>query len=147
MDQEAYVIVGGGVAAASAAEALRGEAFGGRIVVLSEEAEAPYERPPLSKQLLRGEVDPASVRLRAPDFYASNAIELLLGHRVIAVDVGARRIKCSDEKEIAYDKLLIAAGAIPRRLAVEGTDLPGVHYLRRLNDALDLQSRLRQRPK
>lgn len=147
MDQEAYVIVGGGVAAASAAEALRGEAFGGRIIILSEEAEAPYERPPLSKQLLRGEVDPASVRLRAPDFYTSNALELLLGHRVVAFDVAAHRIKCGDGKEIPYDKLLIATGAIPRRLAVEGTDLPGVHYLRWLNDALHLRNSLRQRPK
>ncbi|MGB8626943.1 MAG: FAD-dependent oxidoreductase, partial [Candidatus Cybelea sp.] len=70
------MIVGGGVAAASAAESLRGDGFGGRIVVLGDETEAPYERPPLSKTLLRGELEPASVVLRAPDFYEKNQIEL-----------------------------------------------------------------------
>lgn len=144
---ETYVIVGGGVAAASAAESLRGDGFGGRIVVLGDETEAPYERPPLSKTLLRGELEPASVVLRAPDFYEKNQIELLLKTPVLELDLSKRSVRCADGQDVRFDKLLIATGASPRRLGIPGEQLCGVHYLRTLDDALALRAKLLSHPR
>lgn len=142
-----YVIAGGGVAATSAAEALRGDGFDGRILVIAEEAHAPYERPPLSKALLRGEIEPAAIRLRTPEFYERNAIELLLGRRVSGLQLKERLVKCNDGAAIPFSKLLIATGAMPRQLRVAGSDLPGVHYLHWLNDAIQVRNSLTRRPR
>lgn len=147
MSETTNVIVGGGVAGASAAEALRGAGFDGRIVIVCAEGEAPYERPPLSKEFLRGKRKPDSLTLRSPEFYKANAIDLILGRRVVDVRPSSRRIRCSDGQEMLYGKLLIATGAFPRRLNVPGNDLPGVQYLRSLNDALHLHNSLWRRPR
>ena len=142
-----FVIVGGGLAAASAAEALRGAGFEGRILLIAEEREQPYERPPLSKQLLRGEVASDFVLLRSPEFYLSNSIELRLGDRAVHVDPGSRRVDCASGAHVEYDKLLIATGGTPRKLRVPGSDLSGVHYLRTLPQALALHKALERHPR
>lgn len=147
MSDPAYVIVGGGVAGASAAEALRGAGFSESIAILGAEEHAPYERPPLSKELLRGERETAEIALRAPEFYAKNAIELHRDARVVGLDLATRRVRCADGLELAFDKLLIATGARPRRLRLAGDRLEGIHYLRTLDDALQLRERLRRRPR
>ena len=139
---DTYVIAGGGVAGASAAESLRGEGFDGRIVVAGDETQAPYERPPLSKGLLRGELDASSVVLRAPEFYEKNQIELLRKTRVLELDLSKQSVRCTDGQEIRFDKLLIATGASPRRLGVPGEQLDDIHYLRTLDDALALRAKL-----
>lgn len=145
--QQTYVIVGAGLAGASAAEALRAEGFDGRILLIGEEQDPPYQRPPLSKELLRGEVAPDFPSLRAPDFYDRAAIELHLGDRVVHVDTGAARVDCSSGVHVAYDKVLIATGGAPRQLHVCGAGLPGVHYLRTLRQALELYRALEQHPR
>jgi 3-phenylpropionate/trans-cinnamate dioxygenase ferredoxin reductase subunit len=132
---ETHVIAGAGLAGAKAAEALRGEGFEGRIVLVGEEPEAPYERPPLSKDYLRGEVPREQARVHAAGFYEEQAIELLTGTAVTAVDVAARRVALSTGERLAYDRLLLATGAEPRRLSVPGAELDGVHLLRDLADA------------
>lgn len=147
MGEPAYVIAGGGVAAASAAESLRGAGFSGRIVVVGDETEAPYERPPLSKALLRGELGPESVVLRVPEFYEKNQIELRRKTRVLELDLSKRSVRCSDGHEIRFDKLLIATGANPRRLGAPGEQLGGVQYLRTLDDALGLRAKLLSHPR
>lgn len=146
MAQPAHVIVGAGVAAASAAEALRAEGYGGRIIVIGEEQEAPYQRPPLSKELLRGELEPAGVALRAPGFYEKSGIELHRETRVVELDLVNRSVRCADGRDVAFDKLLIATGAKPRRLGVAGEQLANTHYLRTLNDALRLRAKLGSHP-
>jgi 3-phenylpropionate/trans-cinnamate dioxygenase ferredoxin reductase subunit len=140
-----YVIAGAGAAGISAAEALRGEGFDGSIVVVGQEGNAPYARPPLSKTFLRGEVEIDGVALRGSDFYAKNAIELRLNERISVLDIANRRIECSTDREILYDKLLIATGAIPRKLNAPGESLDGVHYLRTLDDARALRDAFARR--
>ncbi|MEO7201409.1 MAG: FAD-dependent oxidoreductase [Candidatus Tumulicola sp.] len=146
MKASAHVIVGGGVAGASAAEALRGEGFEGRIVLVGEEQVPPYQRPPLSKELLRKEIQREAVTFRTPEFYARNSIELRLGQRVSALDIRNREIKLVDGSTIAYEKILVATGASPRHLGVPGEDLTGVHHLRTLDDSLLLSDALQRRP-
>lgn len=143
---ETYVMVGGGTAAANAAESLRGDGFDGRIVVIGSEAHAPYERPPLSKTLLRGELEPAAVALRAPEFYENNSIEVRRETRVLELDVSKRSVRCSDGQDVRFDKLLIATGATPRRLGIGGEQLDGVHAFRTLDDALAVRAQLGKHP-
>lgn len=147
MSRPTYALIGGGVAGASAAEALRGQGFDGRVVLVGKESEPPYERPPLSKTILRGEARRESATLRTPEFYAGNSIELRLGEVVARLDVRNREIVLSGGETIAYDKVLVATGASPRRLAVPGGDLDGVHALRTLDDAMRLADALLRRAK
>jgi 3-phenylpropionate/trans-cinnamate dioxygenase ferredoxin reductase subunit len=147
MTQQTYAIVGAGVAGASAAEALRGAGFDGRIVLIGQEQEQPYQRPPLSKQLLRGEVTSAFALLRSPDFYVTNAIELHLGESVLHIDLRARRVNYASGAHVGYDKLLIATGGTPRHMHAPGSDLRGVHYLRTLPQALALREAFEQHPR
>lgn len=130
-----FVIVGAGLAGAKAAETIRAEGFDGRVLLLGEESVRPYERPPLSKEYLRGEKDFEAAAVRAEDFYAAHAIELRTSTRARVVDVGASEVLVDSGERIAYDRLLLATGAEPRRLDVAGADLPGVHRLRTLSDA------------
>jgi 3-phenylpropionate/trans-cinnamate dioxygenase ferredoxin reductase subunit len=141
-DQQPHVIVGGGLAGAKAAEALRTEGFEGRIVLLCEEPEAPYERPPLSKDFLRGESSRDQTRVHPEGFYAEHDIDLRIGTTVTSIDPGAGRIEIGGGDALRYDRLLLATGAAPRRLDVPGADLDGVLTLRDLADADALRSRL-----
>lgn len=137
-----HVIIGAGQAGARAAEALRDEGFDGPIVLVGEEAEAPYERPPLSKGYLRGETPLEKARVHPEGFYADNAIELRVGTRVEQVDTDAGQVSLSGGERLAYGRLLLATGARPRRIAVPGAELGGIHYLRDVADADALAARL-----
>ncbi|MFE1750348.1 NAD(P)/FAD-dependent oxidoreductase [Streptomyces anandii] len=133
---QTFVIVGGGLAGAKAAETLRGEGFSGRVILISDERDHPYERPPLSKGYLLGKEERDSVFVHEPAWYARNDIELHLGQTVVAIDRAAKTVHYGDDgTHVRYDKLLLATGAEPRRLDIPGTGLAGVHHLRRLAHA------------
>ncbi|MFE0422598.1 NAD(P)/FAD-dependent oxidoreductase [Streptomyces sp. NPDC058953] len=135
-----FVIVGGGLAGAKAAETLRAEGFTGRVILIGDERDHPYERPPLSKGYLQGKDSRDSVFVHEPGWYARADVELHLGQTVVAVDRQSRSVRLGDGTVLGYDKLLLATGAEPRRLDIPGTELAGVHHLRRLAHA----ERLRQ---
>ncbi|MFF5185007.1 NAD(P)/FAD-dependent oxidoreductase [Streptomyces sp. NPDC000345] len=133
---QTFVIVGGGLAGAKAAETLRAEGFTGRVILICDERDHPYERPPLSKGFLLGKESRESVFVHEPAWYAQNDIELHLGQTVDAIDRTAKTVHFGDDGTfVHYDKLLLATGAEPRRLDIPGTDLAGVHHLRRLAHA------------
>ncbi|MEW2631572.1 FAD-dependent oxidoreductase [Streptomyces sp. NPDC048389] len=130
-----FVIVGGGLAGAKAAETLRAEGFTGRVILIGDEREHPYERPPLSKAYLTGKDERDSAFVHEPGWYAQADIELHLGQTVVSIDRESRSVRLGDGAVLHYDKLLLATGAEPRRLDVPGTGLAGVHHLRRLAHA------------
>jgi 3-phenylpropionate/trans-cinnamate dioxygenase ferredoxin reductase component len=133
--QEPFVIVGGGLAGAKAAETLRSEGFDGRVVLVAGEPEVPYERPPLSKDYLLGKADRESPRVHAPGWYTDNGVELLTGVRATRLDPAAHRLALDTGEELGYAKLLLATGASARRLPVPGDELDGVRYLRTFADS------------
>jgi len=130
-----FVIVGAGLAGAKAAETLRAEGFDGRLLLLGEEAERPYERPPLSKGYLRGETDRDSLYVHPEGFYAAHGIELRPSSPVGAIDPGSRQVELVSGERISHERLLLATGAAPRRLPLPGADLAGIQYLRTRSDA------------
>ncbi len=130
-----FVILGAGLAGARAAETLRAEGFGGRLLLLGDEAERPYDRPPLSKAYLRGETDRNSLYLHQDGFYASHDIELHTSTPVRSIDAAHRHVELASGERIAYDRLLLSTGAAPRRLPLPGEDLDGIRYLRSRRDA------------
>ncbi|MET7284694.1 FAD-dependent oxidoreductase [Streptomyces sp. NPDC005573] len=133
---QTFVIVGGGLAGAKAAETLRAEGFTGRVILICDERDQPYERPALSKGHLLGKEERDSVFVHEPSWYAQNDIELHLGQTVDRIDRAARTVRYGDDGTLVhYDKLLLVTGAEPRRLDVPGTGLAGVHHLRRLAHA------------
>ncbi|MFI7384874.1 NAD(P)/FAD-dependent oxidoreductase [Streptomyces sp. NPDC049813] len=137
---QTFVIVGGGLAGAKAAETLRAEGFTGRVILIGDERDHPYERPPLSKGFLQGKEAREKAFVHDPAWYASNDVELHLGQTVTAIDRAARTVRLGDSTTINYDKLLLATGAEPRRLDIPGTGLAGVHHLRRLAHAERLKN-------
>jgi 3-phenylpropionate/trans-cinnamate dioxygenase ferredoxin reductase subunit len=137
-----FVLLGGGLASLSAASTLRMEGFDGRVIIVGAESHVPYSRPPLSKEVLRAQKSPEKTWLRPPTWYASREVDLRLGVRAVAVDPGAQLVELADGTSLAYDKLLVATGGVPRTLDIPGADLPGVFYLRRLDDALALRRHL-----
>ncbi|TQK44471.1 NADPH-dependent 2,4-dienoyl-CoA reductase/sulfur reductase-like enzyme [Streptomyces sp. SLBN-118] len=130
-----FVIVGGGLAGAKAAETLRAEGFTGRVILIGDERDHPYERPPLSKGYLSGKDERDSVFVHKPGWYAQADVELHLGQTVVAIDREAKSVRLGEGTVLHYDKLLLATGAEPRRLDIPGTELAGVHHLRRLAHA------------
>ncbi|GAU69876.1 ferredoxin reductase [Streptomyces sp. NBRC 110611] len=132
---QTFVIVGGGLAGAKAAETLRSEGFTGRVILICDERDHPYERPPLSKGYLLGKEERDSVFIHEPAWYAKAQIELHLGQPAVHLDPVAKTVRLGDGALIVYDKLLLATGAEPRRLDIPGTGLAGVHHLRRLAHA------------
>ncbi|WP_116211685.1 NAD(P)/FAD-dependent oxidoreductase [Streptomyces olivoreticuli] len=132
---QTFVIVGGGLAGAKAAETLRSEGFTGRVILICDERDHPYERPPLSKGYLTGQDDRDSVFVHEPAWYAQADIELHLGQPAVHLDRENRSVRLGDGTRIHYDRLLLATGAEPRRLDIPGTGLAGVHHLRRLAHA------------
>ena len=135
-----FVIVGGGLAGAKAAEALRADGFQGAITIVSKEAHFPYERPPLSKGYLMGKDARESVFVHSPEWYDENSVEVKRESEAVALDPGNHLVTLADGSLIAYDKLLIATGSIPRRLDVPGADLSGVYYLREIDDSEAIKS-------
>jgi NADPH-dependent 2,4-dienoyl-CoA reductase/sulfur reductase-like enzyme len=140
--EPAYVIVGASLAGAKAAETLRSEGFGGSVVLLGDETERPYERPPLSKGYLLGKEEKSSIYVHEEGWYADHDVDLRLGVWATAIDPGARRVTLADGGTVGYDKLLLTTGASPRRLSVPGSDLSGVLYLRRAQDSERLAAAL-----
>jgi 3-phenylpropionate/trans-cinnamate dioxygenase ferredoxin reductase subunit len=137
-----FVIAGAALAGAKAAETLRTEGFDGRVVLIGAERERPYERPPLSKDYLRGESERQTVYVHDEGFYAEQEIELLLGRTVTSVHTSAEEVELDGGERLRYDRLLLTTGAEPRRLSIPGADLPGVHYLRSVQDSDALRERL-----
>jgi 3-phenylpropionate/trans-cinnamate dioxygenase ferredoxin reductase subunit len=160
MPLDTIVIAGGSLAGIRCAEALRRRGFGGRLVFAGAERERPYDRPPLSKELLRGDREPDQIRLNKPDAFDALALDLRLGVCATALDPGARRVSFDSGESIAYDGLVIATGAVARPLPAsfaqraEGERrpsgapaLPGVFTLRTLDDALALRAALERGPR
>jgi 3-phenylpropionate/trans-cinnamate dioxygenase ferredoxin reductase subunit len=130
--EQTFVIVGASLAGAKAAQTLRDEGFTGRVILVGEEPVRPYERPPLSKTYLRGEVDFDAAAVHAADFYAEHDIDLRTSTTVTAIDTTGRRVTLDPGGEIPFDALLLTTGAAPRQMAIAGAELPGLHYLRSL---------------
>lgn len=130
-----FLIIGGGLAGAKAAEVLRQEGVTGQIVLLSREQERPYHRPPLSKDFLRAETKREDVYVHPTDWAQQHDVEVRLGTSVQHVDVAARTVLLSDGTVLGFERLLLATGASPRPLPVPGADLDGVLLLRTLQDS------------
>jgi 3-phenylpropionate/trans-cinnamate dioxygenase ferredoxin reductase component len=139
---QTFVIVGASLGGATAAEALREDGFEGRVLLVGAEAERPYERPPLSKDYLRGESEREKAYVHSESFYAEREIELLTDTVAEAIDPAAHEVVLAGGERVRYDRLLIATGAEPRRIEIPSADLQGVHYLRTLADTDALRARL-----
>ena len=130
-----FLIVGGGLAAAYCASELRKQGAEGSILLAGREAEPPYERPPLSKEYLRGEAKREDAYVNPTAWYEENGVELRTRTNVMALDIGERTAKLQGGEELNFDKALIATGANVNILRVEGAELEGIHYLRAFGNA------------
>ncbi len=137
-----FAIVGGGLAGAKAAEALRDKDFDGHIVMFAAEEHLPYERPPLSKEFLLGKKQFGEFTAASSAWYRDHHVELQLGTEVTAIDPGAHTVALPDGSTVRYDKLLLATGSRPRKPPIPGADADGVHYLRTIDDSESLNSLL-----
>jgi 3-phenylpropionate/trans-cinnamate dioxygenase ferredoxin reductase component len=135
MPEPTYVIAGASLAGAKAAETLRDEGFGGAVILIGDETERPYERPPLSKGYLLGKDEKSAIYVHDEGWYAEHDVDLRLGVTVTAIDPASRTLSTSGGDSVRYDRLLLATGASPRRLNAPGGDLDGVLYLRRVGDS------------
>ncbi len=137
------VIVGASLAGAKAAESARANGFDGRVVLIGDEPAPPYERPPLSKAVLRGEAAPETTRVHDDGYYESNDIELLTGRTVESLDIGAHEVALDGGERLPFTAAVLATGAAPRQLSVPGSTLDGVHYLRTAADSNRLGEAIR----
>ena len=138
------VIIGAGHAAGQAAASLRQAKFEGDITIIGDEAHIPYQRPPLSKAYLKGEQGADKVYLRAAAFYEDRNIDLKLSTSATAIDTTAKTVTLDNGEALAYEHLLISTGSRPRKLSIEGSDLPGIHYLRTMDDVDGLLDGMRE---
>src|SRR3954464_9095146 len=130
----AYVVVGASLAGAKAVEAARDAGYDGPLALVGDEADRPYERPLLSKELLKGEKPREKTYVHDEGWYGEHDVELRLGTSATAVDPEGRGAALSDGDALPYDRLLLATGSSPRRIDVPGADLEGIHYLRRVGE-------------
>lgn len=137
-----FVIVGAGLAGAKAAETLRAEGFDGRIHLVGDEAERPYERPPLSKGYLTGSEPRESIFVHEEHWYADHQVELRTGTRAVGLHLGEHKLELDGGESLRFDKALLTTGSSPRSIDVPGADLDGVRYLRRVSDSDALLSGL-----
>ncbi len=135
-----YLIIGGGLAGAMAAEAIRERGVGGRVVIITDDHERPYHRPPLSKEYLRGEQERKEVFVHPQEWYQENGVELMQRTRVTHLDAQLHQVTLEDGRTLDYKKLLLATGGTPKHLEIPGAELDGVHYLRWLDDSDALRS-------
>jgi 3-phenylpropionate/trans-cinnamate dioxygenase ferredoxin reductase subunit len=142
MSEQTFIIVGASVAGAKAAEELRTAGFDGRLLLIGAERERPYERPPLTKDYLRGESPREKAYVHEQSFYEEHRIELETDATVTELDPAQSRIKLADGGTFDYHSLLLATGAEPRRIQIAGSELDGIHYLRSLADCDALRERL-----
>ncbi|MEV0842547.1 FAD-dependent oxidoreductase [Actinocatenispora sera] len=134
------VVIGGGLAGAKTVEALREQGYDGQVSQITAERHLPYERPPLSKSYLAGESAFDDAVVHPAQWYQDNRVDLRTGVRATAVDAAAHRVRLDDGEDLGYDKLVLATGAVPRRLPVPGGDADGVHYLRTRDDSDAIRS-------
>jgi 3-phenylpropionate/trans-cinnamate dioxygenase ferredoxin reductase subunit len=139
------VVVGANLAGGRAVETLRSEGFDGRIVLVGEEPDRPYERPPLSKEVIKGEREPASAFLRPESWYDENLVELRLGVRATKLDPSGS-VELADASTLDFDACLLATGSRVREISSDGF-LEGVHYLRTMRDAQTIREGLRSKPR
>ena len=139
---QTFVVVGASHASVQAIDTLRREGHQGAIVLVGDEPHLPYNRPPLSKKFLAGELERERLLLRSPQFYEQARVDVRLGARVTAIDRGAQRLRLNDGGELPYDKLLLCVGGRPRLLEVPGHDLAGIHYLRTIADVESIRADL-----
>jgi 3-phenylpropionate/trans-cinnamate dioxygenase ferredoxin reductase subunit len=142
MSKQTFIIVGASVAGSKAAEELRIAGFDGRVLLIGAEPERAYERPPLTKEYLRGESPREKAYVHEQHFYEQHQIELETDAMVSAIDPAESRVTLADGRAFGYDRLLLATGAEPRRIPIAGSELDGVHYLRTLADCDILRERL-----
>ena len=135
MDHVPYVIIGGGLAGVAAADTIRRRDKTARLMLICAEAHPPYDRVPLSKGYLLGDIERDQVFLRPERFYERNKIELVLGQAVTALELTTRQVTLADGRQIGFEKLLLATGGRPRRLPIPGAELEGIYYLRNLEDS------------
>ena len=136
-------VVGAGLAGAKAVEVLRAEGYGGRIVLFGDEPHRPYERPPLSKGYLQGNDERDTVFVHPENWYGEHDVDLRLGSEVTGLDRHAHELMTAGGQPVHYDRLMLATGASPRHLRLPHADLPGVHYLRNLDDSDALRAAFR----
>ena len=136
---DSIVIAGAGHAAGQTAVSLRQGGHDGRIVIVGEEPYLPYQRPPLSKKFLAGELELERLYLRPERYYTEHDVELRLNTRVTAIDRDRKTLKLNDDSELAYSRLVLATGTRVRTLGMDGETLDGVHYLRTVDDVLALR--------
>jgi len=137
------VVVGAGQAGHWAARTLRSQGFDGRLLLLGAESHPPYERPPLSKQVLKGEAEPPSAWLTTPEKLGEQQVEFLPGRSAASIDRGSRAVQLDDGTKLGFDRLIITTGARPRRLELPGEREAPVFYLRDVADCLAIRERLR----
>lgn len=142
MASENIVIVGGGLAGATAAKSLRAEGYGGPVILLAEERHHPYLRPPLSKEYLLGKAEDEALPVVPAGWYEENGVELRLGATVTGIDPSARTVTFGDGRTLDYAALLLATGARPRRIPLPGSDLEGVSTFRTVDDCRRLRAGL-----
>jgi 3-phenylpropionate/trans-cinnamate dioxygenase ferredoxin reductase component len=130
-----FLLVGGGMAGASCASELRKQGAQGSILLVGREPEPPYERPPLSKEYLRGEAERAEAYVNEPAWYEENSVELLTGKNVMSIDAEAKTAKIQGGEEVAFGQALLATGAMVNILRLEGAENEGIHYLRAYGNA------------
>src|SRR5215510_3777514 len=135
MDHVPYVIIGGGLAGVEAADAIRRRDKAGQLMLICAEPHPPYDRVPLSKGYLLGEIERDQVFLRPSRFYERNKVELVLGQAATALDLSDREVTLADGRNLGFGKLCLAAGGRPRRLRIPGADLAGIYYRRKLEDS------------
>lgn len=140
---ETVVVVGAGHAGGHAVSTLRSIGFGGAIVLIGDEPYLPYERPPMSKQFLAGELEQERTYLKPEPYYREKDIDLRLSTTATAIDRAAKTVALESGAAVAYDKLLLATGSSVRRLDCPGADLPGIHYLRTIDDVLAIRRELK----
>ena len=131
---ERIVIAGAGHAAGQVVATLKQQKFAGQIVLVGDEPWLPYQRPPLSKKFLAGEVSSERLYFKPESFYEDPLIEVRLQTRITAIDRQAKSLKIDGDEDIGYDKLVLALGSRAKTLNVEGADFEGVHYLRSISD-------------
>jgi 3-phenylpropionate/trans-cinnamate dioxygenase ferredoxin reductase subunit len=130
-----HLLIGGGVAGATAAQTLREQGADGSILLVGRELDPPYHRPPISKGYLQGRETRAQTLIHDPDWWAANDVELMTRTSVMEIDAAARTAKLSNKETVEFGTALIGTGAMVRRLAVEGSELDGIHYLRAFGNA------------
>ncbi len=139
---ERIIVVGGGQAACQLTDSLRREGFSGEVVLVTEEPHLPYQRPPLSKQYLAGDLDEARLFMRKADYYEKHRIEMRTGCRAVRIDRQTQSLELGNGERLHYGGLALATGARARPLTIPGADMDGVFYLRDIADVQAIRERM-----